>query len=163
MQEVNFKNFIIFNLFYLRFCFGPQVCIGNSSFSICEFVPCRGSVRNIILLRARVRALTHTRAHTRTHARTHAHTHTHTHTHSILPQHFTDNFSLHNTRYSHATPSQTKKDHHMLSAVPVYWLALSFPVYFSQWGFKNLYMIFPYSVKERVTKTEIFQQLSKNA
>ena len=26
MQEVKFKNFIIFNLFYLRFFFGPQVC-----------------------------------------------------------------------------------------------------------------------------------------
>jgi hypothetical protein len=26
MQEVNLKKFIIFNLFYLLFCFGPQVC-----------------------------------------------------------------------------------------------------------------------------------------
>jgi len=50
MQEVNFKKIIIFNLFYLRFCFGPQVCIGNSSFRICGFVSWRGGVTNIILL-----------------------------------------------------------------------------------------------------------------
>ena len=50
MHEVNFKKFIIFNLFYFRFCFGPQVCVGNSSFSICGFVPWRGGVKNIILL-----------------------------------------------------------------------------------------------------------------
>jgi len=71
------------------------------------------------------------------------------HTHVILSQHFTDNFSLHNTCYTHATPSQTEKDHRLLSAVPVYRLALSFAVCFSQWGFENLYMIFPYSVKKR--------------
>ena len=44
----------------------------------------------------------------------------------------------------------------------MYWLVLSFPVCFSWWGIDNLY-IFPYSVNERVTTTEIFQQLSKNA
>jgi len=58
MQEVNFKKIIIFSVFYLLFCFGPQVYIGNSSFGICGVVPWLGSVRNIILL----------------------HTHTHTHT-----------------------------------------------------------------------------------
>jgi len=68
MQEVNFKNFIIFNLFYLLFCFGPQVCIGNFSFRICRVVPWLGSVRNIILL--------HTHTHTHTHARVHARMHT---------------------------------------------------------------------------------------
>jgi len=85
MQEVNFKNFIIFNLFYLLLCFGPQVCVGSSSFRICGVMPWLGSIRNIILL------------------------HTHTHTHIILLQHFTDNFS-HTTRYSHMTPSRTEKD-----------------------------------------------------
>jgi hypothetical protein len=55
--------------FYLLFCFGPQVCIGNSSFRIWGVLPWCGSVRNII--------------------------HTHTHTHIILPQHFTYNFSHH--------------------------------------------------------------------
>ena len=50
MQEINLKILIIFNLFYLHFCFGPHVCIGNSSFRICRVVTCRGSVRNIILL-----------------------------------------------------------------------------------------------------------------
>jgi len=47
MQEVNFKQIIIFSLFCLHFCFGPQVCTGNSSFRICGFVPCRGGVTNI--------------------------------------------------------------------------------------------------------------------
>jgi hypothetical protein len=50
MQEVDLKNFINFNLFYLRFCFVPQESIGNSSFGICGVVTRRGSVRNIILL-----------------------------------------------------------------------------------------------------------------
>jgi len=49
MQEVNLKNFIIFNLFYLHFCFGPQVCIENSSLRICGVVPWHGSVRNILI------------------------------------------------------------------------------------------------------------------
>ena len=53
-QEVNLKKCIIFNLFYLRFCFWPQVCIGNTSFRICGFVPWRGGVRNIILLHTRI-------------------------------------------------------------------------------------------------------------
>jgi len=83
VQEVNLKKkIIIFNLLYLNFCFGLQVCIGNSSFRICGFVPWHGGVRNIILL----------------------------HTHTILSQDFTNNFSLHTTRYSHAAPSWTKKD-----------------------------------------------------
>jgi hypothetical protein len=33
--EVNLKNFIIFNLFYLRFCLGPHVFAGNSSLKAC--------------------------------------------------------------------------------------------------------------------------------
>ena len=54
------------------------------------------------------------------------------------------------TRYSHATPSRTEKDQHLLSDVPVYRLLLSFPVCFSRWGINNLYMIFPYSIKKTV-------------
>ena len=65
MQEVNLNFFIIFNSFYLRFCFGPQVCVGNSSFRIYGVVTWHGSVRNIILL----------------------------HTHVILPLHFSKKFS----------------------------------------------------------------------
>jgi hypothetical protein len=126
-------------------------------------VPWRDGVINIILLH------THTHTHTDTpHTHTHRHTHTPhtqtlTHTHIMLSQHFTSNFSLHTTRYSHATPSLTEKDLRLLSFVPVYRNALSFPVCFSRWGIENFYMVFPYSVKERVTKTEIFQRLSKNA
>jgi hypothetical protein len=37
--EVNFKNFTIFNLLYLRFCFGPCVFAGNSSLRVCGVVP----------------------------------------------------------------------------------------------------------------------------
>jgi hypothetical protein len=33
--EVNFRNFLIFNLFYLGFCFRPNVFAGNSSLRIC--------------------------------------------------------------------------------------------------------------------------------
>jgi hypothetical protein len=49
-KEVNLKCFIILNLFYLRFCFGPHVFTGNSISRICGVVPLHGSVRNAILL-----------------------------------------------------------------------------------------------------------------
>jgi len=79
MQEVNFKKFIIFNLLYLSFCFRPQVCIANSSFRICGFVPCRGSVRNIILLYIYIYIYIYiysiyTRTHTHTRALAHVRT-----------------------------------------------------------------------------------------
>jgi hypothetical protein len=83
----------------------------------------------------------------------------HTHTHIILSQLFTHNLSLHTTLFSQATPSWTKNDVHLLSFVPVYQQVLSFPVCFSRWGIKNFYVVFPYSVKERVAKTGIFQWL----
>jgi len=73
------------------------------------------------------------------------------HTHVIVSQHSANNFSLHTTRHSHATPSWTEKDLYLLSFVPVYRHALSFPVCFSWWGIKKFYTAFPYSVKERVT------------
>jgi hypothetical protein len=75
MQEVNFKIFKIFNLFYLRFSFGSHVCTGNSTLRICGVVHWHGNVSNIILL----------------------------HTHNILPEHITNNLSLHTTHSSHAT------------------------------------------------------------
>jgi len=68
MQEVNLKKIIIFNLFYLHFCLGPQVCLGNSSFRFCALAWwCQKH-------------------------------HLTSHTHIILSQHFTNNFSLHTTR-----------------------------------------------------------------
>jgi hypothetical protein len=67
------------------------------------------------------------------------------------------------TQYSPATPTCTAKDLRLLSFVPVYRHVLSFPVCFSRWGIENFYMVFPYSVNETVTKTEIFHRLSKNA
>ena len=48
MQEVDL-NFLIFNLFYLHFCFGPQVCIDNCSLTICAVVSWCGNVRNILM------------------------------------------------------------------------------------------------------------------
>ena len=59
MQEVNFKKFVIFNLFCLHFCFVYQVCRGNSSFRICGVLTCHGSVRNIILLYTHVILVPH--------------------------------------------------------------------------------------------------------
>ena len=69
------KVFIL-NLFYLRFCFGPDVLTGNFSVKMCGVAPWRCSVRNIISL----------------------------HTHTILPQNFTNNvfFSF----FSFASPFQ---------------------------------------------------------
>jgi len=42
MQEGNLTIFIIFSLFYIHFCVGPQVCIGNSRLRI--FTVCLGVV-----------------------------------------------------------------------------------------------------------------------
>jgi len=121
---------IIFNLFYLSFSFGPQVCIRNSSFRICGVVPWCSSVRNIILL--------------------------HTHYTAAKIQN-----SSHHSQFTNeilaASPSQNYPDQPLLSVIPVYRLASSFPVYLSRGGIENLYLIFPYPVKERVTKTDIFQ------
>ena len=49
MQEVNSKRCIIFNLFYLRFCYGHDVCTENFSFKICGVVPWRGIAKTITL------------------------------------------------------------------------------------------------------------------
>jgi hypothetical protein len=77
--EVNLKNVIILNLFYLDFYFGPHIFAGNSSLRVCGVVAWLGIVRNIILL----------------------------HTHIILPQHLTNKqlFSSHHTT-SHLTRSE---------------------------------------------------------
>ena len=114
MQEVNLNFFIIFNLFYLHFCFGPQVCVGNSSFRICGVLTWRGSVRNTIVL--------------------------HTHTHTSFFRHTSLKKLLHTTfwqRHSHDT------DQPLLGVVPVYRLASSFTVCLSQGGIENLYISLP--------------------
>jgi hypothetical protein len=69
--EVNLKIVVIFNLFYLHFCFRPYVFAGNSSLRVCGVVPWLGIVRNIIL--------------------------PHTHTSYFLNTLLTNNFSLHTT------------------------------------------------------------------
>jgi hypothetical protein len=78
MQEGNLTIFIIFSLFYIHFCVGPQVCIGNSRLRI--FTVCLGVVVSDT-----------------------SSIYTHAHTHIILPPHFTNNVSLPTTRCSHAT------------------------------------------------------------
>jgi hypothetical protein len=78
------------------------------------------------------------------------HTHTHTRTRARAHTHFTNNFSLHTTLYSHATLSCTENDLRLLSFVPVYQHVLYFPVCFSRWEIENFYIVFPYSVQERV-------------
>ena len=85
MQVVTFKKITIFYLFYLQFCFGPQICIGNSSFRICGVVTWHSSVRNIILLHTRARARMHSLSL------------------SLSLSHFTKNFSHPTTCSSHAT------------------------------------------------------------
>jgi hypothetical protein len=72
------------------------------------------------------------------------------HTHIILSHHFTNNFSVHTTIYSHVTLSWTENDLHSLSFVPVYQHVLYFPTCFSWWEIENFYIVFPYTIKERV-------------
>jgi len=127
MQEVHLK-FYNFPLILLTFLFLAWCMHRNFSFKISGVVPWSGDVRNIILL----------------------HTHTHTHTHIILSQHFTNNFSLHPTLYSHATPACTENDLGLLSFVPVYQHVPYFPVCFSRWEIENFYIVFSYSLKEGV-------------
>ena len=131
---------MILNLFYLRFCFGSDVCTGNFSVKICGVMPLPGSVRNTILH----------------------------HMHTILSHNVTKSFfSSHQSHFTHdilgASLSRTETDQILLSAVAVYQLAPSFPVYLSRGGIESFYVIFSYFVKERETKTEVFKRLSKSA
>jgi len=54
------------------------------------------------------------------------------------------------TQPSHSTPSWTENDLRLLGFVPVYQHVLSFPVRFSRWGIENFYIVFPYSLKQKV-------------
>jgi hypothetical protein len=116
MLEVNLKIFKVFNLYYLRFYFVPHVCTGNSSLRICGVVPWRGTFSNIILL------------------------YTHTHTSYFLNTSLTTllftPLAVHTRHF--ASLSRTEIDQPLLSAVPVYRLALSCPVYTSRGGIENL-------------------------
>jgi len=88
MQEVNLKKFIVFSLFYLTFLFqAPSL---HRKFQLQDLWICALAwwcQKN--------------------------HFTSHTHTHTIPSQHFTNNFSLHTTRYSRATPSWIEKDLHL--------------------------------------------------
>ena len=70
-----FKSFIFTYLFYLRFCFGPDVCKGNFGVKFCGVMPLPVSVRSTTLR----------------------------HTHTIISQNFTQNFFLHTNLNSHET------------------------------------------------------------
>ena len=116
-QEVSFKSSITFNLFYLRFCFRPDVCTGNFSVKICAVVPRCGGVRKIALL----------------------------HTHTIFSQNFTNNCFLHTTRSSHATfylhrCHEPRGANLLLSAVPVHRHSPSFPAYLRRGGIESLHI-----------------------
>jgi hypothetical protein len=119
MQEVNLKIFEIYNLFYLCFWFGPQVCTGNSTFRISGVVPWHGNVSNIILLN------------------------THPHTAYFLNTSLTTFlFTPLAVRMRHfVSPSWTETDQPLSSVVSVYRLELSCPMYISQGGVENLHDI----------------------
>jgi len=77
-RKLILKNFVIFNVIYIHFCFGPHVCIGNFSFRICDL--CLGRTHKFSFQSCY---------------------YTHTHIHTVLQPHFTKNFSLHTTHSSH--------------------------------------------------------------
>jgi hypothetical protein len=64
--KVNFKNFIIFNL-YFTFCFGPHVFAGNASLRVFGVVPWLCIIRKIILHPPPPHTHTHTHTHTQNH------------------------------------------------------------------------------------------------
>jgi len=84
------------------------------------------------------------------------HTHTHTHTHITISQHITNNFLFTcNTIKNPETPTFVE----FYSSIPT---CVIVPSIFSTMEFWDSPQI-PFSVKERVTKTAIFQQLSEGA
>ena len=111
MQEVNLNFFIIFNSFYLRFCFGPQVCVGNSSFRICGVVTLHGSVRNIFLL----------------------------HTHVILPPHFTKNF--HTRRFGCITVTTRDRPTFLECCSSLWTCVIISSIYFTRGNREYLYYV----------------------
>ena len=131
MQDINVKKFIIFNLLYLHLFWAPSL---HRIFQSQNLWSC-------VLAWYRQKYLT-------------------TQTHIKLPSQFTKNFS-HHSQFTHdilvASPSRAETDQPLLSADPVYRLAPLFPLYLSQGGIENLYMIFSCPIKEKVTKTETFQ------
>jgi len=103
----------MFNLFYLRFCFGFEACTGNSIFRI--LWGC------ILAKQCQKHNLT-------------------THTHHTAAQ--TQNSSHHSQFTSDifaASPSRNYTDQTLLSVIPIYRLVSSFPVYLSLGGIENLF------------------------
>jgi len=111
-----FKSFILFNLFYLRFCFRHRKFQLQDLWSCALVCWCQ---------------------------KHHLTSHTPYFLNTLLTT-----FLF--TQPSHSTPSWSKNDLRLLGFLPVYQHALSFPVRSSQWGIENFYIVFPYSLKERV-------------
>jgi len=133
MQKVNFKKIIIFSLFCLRFCFGPQVCIGNSSLRICGFVPQRGGVRNIILL--------------------------HTHTSYFLSTPLINFLFTHSLFTQHTITNRARPPFVTFQCTDLFF---HFQYVFHEGeSIISTYVLTP--SRKRVTTTEIFRRLSKNA
>jgi hypothetical protein len=112
---------IIFNLFYLRFCFGPQFCIGNSSFGVSGFVPWRGGVRNIILL----------------------HTHTHTHIHTSYFFNTSPTLTLLTALASHTQHCHEPRNTYICWVLFQYTdMRFHFQCVFYDGGVENFYLVF---------------------
>ena len=110
-------------MLYLRFCFGPDVCTGNFSFKICGVVSWGGGIRNNNLT---------------------SHT---PHFLKISLKVFSSNHSQFTSEILAASLSRTETEKTLLSAVPFYRLAPSFPLYLLREGMESLY-IFPSSKEE---------------
>jgi len=151
MQEVNLKKNYNFQFILLMFLFrAPSLCrkLQLHDLWICALVwRCQKHHFTIYI-----------------YIYTHTHTHTHTHAHAL-------SLSLSSLITFLFAPLASHTWHHRELRKTYFCLVLflytdmryHFQYVFSWWGIENFYVVFPYSVKESVTKIEIFQWLSKNA
>jgi len=98
------KSFVIFNLFYLHFCFGLLICIGSCNFRRCRVLLWHGSLRNITLLHTIPHQISAT-----------------LHLKLFTPQ------AIH-TPYFVTSLLPTRTYQPLLCAIAVYWLVPSFPL-----------------------------------
>jgi len=132
MQKVNLKKkIIIFSLFCLRFCFGPQVCIGNSSLSICA-------------------SAWWCQKHNLT---------SHTHTSYFLSTPLINFLFTHSLFTQHTITNRARTPFVMFQCTDLFF---HFQYVFHEGeSIISTYVLTP--SRKRVTTTEIFQRLSKNA
>jgi Na+/melibiose symporter-like transporter len=134
MQEVNLKKFIVFSLFYLTFLFqAPSL---HRKFQLQDLWICALAWWC---------------------QKNHFTSHTHTHTPYLLNTSLTT--FLFTPLVIHVRHRHELRKTYICSSIPTCLIIFSMFL----WGIENLYVAFPNSVKERVTKTGLFQLLSKNA